>query len=82
MDFLTMFITSMKMCVTSVVCVVLPLHHAESQGFRHRATNFGDVIFVDHAETMLRKNKCIVLLVLDGATNLCLAAAQSSLNNG
>ena len=39
------------------------------------------VIFVDHAEIQLRKNKYMVLLVLDGATNLLWATAQNSLNN-
>ena len=46
-----------------------------------RATNFGDVIFVDHAEIQLRKSKYVVLLVLDGASSLLWATAQSSLNN-
>ena len=46
-----------------------------------RATNFGDVIFVDHAEIHLGKSKYVVLLVLDGASNLLWATAQSSLNN-
>ena len=44
-------------------------------------SNFGDVIFVDHAEVQLKKNKYIVLLVLDGATNLFWATAQNSMNN-
>ena len=48
---------------------------------RVRASNFGGAIFVDHAEIMLRSNKYMVLLVLDGATNLLWAAAQSSLSN-
>jgi len=46
-----------------------------------RATNFGDVIFVDHAEIQLRKSKYVVLLVLDGLSNLLWAMAQSSLSN-
>jgi len=46
-----------------------------------RATNFGDVIFVDHAEIQLRKSKYVVLLVLDGASNLLWVTAQSSLSN-
>ena len=46
-----------------------------------RATNFGDVIFVDHAEIHLGKSKYVVLLVLDGASNLLWATAQNSLNN-
>ena len=46
-----------------------------------RSTNFGDVIFADHAEIQLRKSKYVVLLVLDGASNLLWATAQSSLNN-
>ena len=45
-----------------------------------RASNFGDVIFVDHAEVQLR-SKYMVLLVLDGANSLLWATAQSSLNN-
>ena len=33
LDFLILCIKSMKMCVTSVVCVVLPLHHRREPGF-------------------------------------------------
>ena len=66
------FFRSMKMFAISVVCVVSGI----------RASNFGDVIFVGHAEIQLRKNKYMVLLALDdGATNLLWATAQSSLNN-
>ena len=42
-----------------------------------RASVFGDVIFVDHCEIELKK-KYVVLLVLDGATNLLWATAQNS----
>ena len=67
----------MRRCTTSVVCVVLQLHHRREPEFSGiRSTNFGDVIFVDHAEIQLRKNKYMVLLVLDGATNLLWATAQ------
>ena len=34
LDFLILFIRSMKMCATSVVCVVLPLHHRREPGFQ------------------------------------------------
>ena len=44
-----------------------------------RASVFGDVIFVDHCETELKK-KYVVLLVLDGATNLLWVTAQNSLD--
>ena len=84
-DFLILSIRSMKTCVTSVVCVcstsIAPPPRARVSGIR--ASNFGDVIFVDHAEIMLRSNKYMVLLVLDGAANLlwATATAQSSLSN-
>ena len=64
-----------RVCSTSIA----PPPRARVSGIR--ATNFGDVIFVDHAEVMLRKNKYMVLLVLDCATNLLWATAQSSLSN-
>ena len=41
-----------------------------------RATNSGD-----HAEIQLGKSNCVVLLVLDGASNLLWVTAQSSLNS-
>ena len=52
-------------CTTSVVCVVLPLHH-------RREARVSGIRAVDHAEILLRKNKYMVLLVL---------AAQNSLSN-
>ena len=64
-----------RVCSTSIA----PPPRARVSGIR--ASNFGDVIFVDHAEIMLRSSKYMVLLVLDGATNLLWATAQSSLNN-
>ena len=81
LDFLILFTKSMKMCVTSVVrsTSIAPPPRARVSGIR--TTNFGDVIYVDHAEIMLRKNKYMVLLVLDGATNLLWAMAQSSFSN-
>ena len=51
-----------RVCSTSIA----PPPRARVSGIR--ASNFGDVIFVDHAEIMLRSNKYMVLLVLDGAT--------------
>ena len=44
-------------CTTSVVCVVLPLHH-------RREARVSGIRAVDHAEILLRKNKYMVLLVL------------------
>ena len=44
-----------------------------------RASEFGDVIFVDHQEIQFRTAKYVVLLVLDGATNLLWATAQKTL---
>ena len=64
-----------RVCSTSIA----PPPRARISGIR--STNFGDVIFVDHAEIQLRKNKYMALLVLDGATNLLWATAQNSLNN-
>ena len=61
-------------CSTSIA----PPPRARISGIR--ATKFGDVIFVDHAEIQMRKNTYMVL-VLDGATNLLWATAQSSLNS-
>ena len=60
-----------RVCSTSIA----PPPRARISGIR--STNFGDVIFVDHAEIQLRKNKYMVLLVLDGATNLLWATAQN-----
>ena len=64
-----------RVCSTSIA----PPPRARVAGIR--ATNFGDVIFVDHAEIQLRKGKYVVLLVLDGASNLLCATAQTSLSN-
>ena len=64
-----------RVCSTSIA----PPPSARVSGIR--ATNFGVVIFVDHAEIQLRKSKYVVLLVLDGASNLLWATAQSSLND-
>ena len=64
-----------RVCSTSIA----PPPGARVSGIR--ATHFGDVIFVDHAEIQLRKSKYVVLLVLDGASNLLWATAQSSLSN-
>ena len=56
---------------------VAPPPRAKISGIR--ASVFGDVIFVDHCEIELKKKKYVVLLVLDGATNLLWATAQNSL---
>ena len=58
---------------------VAPPPRAKISGIR--ASVFGDVIFVDHCEIELKKKKkYVVLLVLDGATNLLWATAQNSLD--
>ena len=44
-----------------------------------RASEFGDVIFVDHQQIQFRTAKYVVLLVLAGATNLLWVTAQKSL---
>ena len=45
-----------------------------------RASVFGMLFFVDHSEIELKKKKYVVLLVLDGATNLLWATARNSLD--
>ena len=57
---------------------VAPPPRAKISGVR--ASVFGDVIFVDHCEIELKKKKYVVLLVLDGATNLLWATAHNSLD--
>ena len=64
-----------RVCSTSIA----PPPRARVSG--KRVSNFGDVIFVDHAEILLRKIKYMVLLVLVGATDILWATAQSSLSN-
>ena len=58
---------------------VAPPPRAKISGIR--ASVFGDVVFVDHCEIELKNKKYVVLLVLDGATNLLWATAQNSLEN-
>ena len=55
---------------------VAPPPRAKISGIR--ASVFGDVVSVDHCEIELKKKKYVVLLVLDGATNLLWATAQNS----
>ena len=57
---------------------VAPPPRAKISGIR--ASVFRDVVFVDHCEIELKKKKYVVLLVLDGATNLLWATAQNSLD--
>ena len=68
------------MSPTQWVCSmsVAPPPRAKISGIR--ASVFGDVVFVDHCEIELKKKKYVVLLVLDGATNLLWATAQNSLD--
>ena len=46
-----------------------------------RASSFGDLVFVDHAEINLGQKSYLVLLMLDGATNLLWATAQATLDS-
>ncbi|CAE7319222.1 GIP, partial [Symbiodinium pilosum] len=57
----------------------LPGQELSAASPRMRAPEFGDVIFVDHQEIQFRTAKYVVLLVLDGATNLLQATAQKTL---
>ena len=57
---------------------VAPLPQAKISGIR--ASVFGNVVFVDHCEIELKNKKYVVLLVLDGASNLLWATAQNSLD--
>ena len=56
---------------------VAPPPRAKISGIQ--ASVLGDVIFVDHCEIELKKKKYVVLLVLDGATNLLWATAATRL---
>ena len=44
-----------------------------------RASSFGDLIFVDHAEIKFGTSLYLVLLIIDGATNLLWATALTTL---
>jgi hypothetical protein len=46
-----------------------------------RAQNFGDLIFIDHAEVHFRDAVYAVLLILDAATSLLWVAAQKGVSN-
>ena len=64
------------------VCVVLPLHHRREPGFQaYDPPTLEMLSLLIMLKFQLRKNKYMVLLVLDGATNLLWATAQNSLNN-
>ena len=52
------------------ICNEAATVHPRSKVSGIRARNFGDVIFADHAEIEHDNRKYIVLLTLDGATNL------------
>ena len=68
------FFKSCKVCSTSVPSPP----RARIAGLR--ASSFGDLIFVDHAEINYGMNSYLVLLVIDGATNLLWATALTSLD--
>ena len=67
-------VKSCKICSTSVPSPP----RARIAGLR--ASSFGDLIFVDHAEINYGMNSYLVLLVIDGATNLLWATALTSLD--
>ena len=67
-------VRSCKICSTSVPSPP----RARIAGLR--ASSFGDLIFVDHAEINYGMNSYLVLLVIDGATNLLWATALTSLD--
>ena len=68
-------VKSCKICSTSVPSPP----RARIAGLR--ASSFGDLIFVDHAEINYGMNSYLVLLVIDGATNLLCAPALTSLDS-
>ena len=70
---MTKVVKGCKLCGTSVQ----DLPRARISG--RRASEFGDVIFVDQQEIQFRTAKYLVLSVLDGATNLLWATAQKTL---
>ena len=73
---------SLKTCATSVVCVVLQLHHRREPEFQaYDPPTLEMLSLLLMLKNLLRKNKYMVLLVLHGATNLLWATAQNSLNN-
>ena len=55
---------------------VLPPSRAKFSGIR--ATTFGEIIFADHCVIDHNGNKYLVLLILDGATNLLWANVQAA----
>ena len=67
-------VKSCKICSTSVPSPP----RARIAGLR--ASSFGDLIVVDHAEINYGMNSYLVLLVIDGATNLLWATALTSLD--
>ena len=67
-------VKSCKVCSTSVPSPP----RARIAGLR--ASSFGDLILVDHAEINYGMNSYVVLLVIDGATNLLWATALTSLD--
>ena len=66
-------VKSCKVCSTSVPSPP----RARIAGLR--ASSFGDLIFVDHAEILYGTTLYLVLLIIDGATNLLWATALTTL---
>ena len=67
-----------KVCKGCNVCSTPRQAPSRSRITGIRAVNFGDIIFVDHAELKLDSGSVVVLLILDAATHLLWAQAQQS----
>jgi hypothetical protein len=67
-----------KVCKGCTVCATPKQAPSRSRISGIRAVNFGDIIFVDHAELKFDKGTVVVLLILDAATHLLWAQAQQN----
>jgi hypothetical protein len=67
-----------KVCKGCSVCATPKQAPSRSRISGIRAVNFGDIIFVDHAELKFDKGTVVVLLILDAATHLLWAQAQTN----
>ena len=68
-----------KVCKTCENCSKARPAPCRSRVSGIRADNFGDLIFIDHAEVKYHGAKYLVLLVLDAASSLLSAYPQSDL---
>ena len=70
-----------NVCKTCKVCAEGAPKPFRSHISGLRANNFGDLVFVDHCEVEFQGSHHVVLMVLDGATNLLWACPQRSKSN-